>query len=418
MMKKIALAVLLGATPLAASAAGFALIEQSASGIGNAFAGASAVAEDASTIFFNPAGMTYLEGTQVVGALHLINPNAEFRNKSSIAGLGRPLGSEGGDAGDLGFLPNLYYKRDLTETLKFGLGVNSPYGLKTEYDANWLGRFQAIKSDLKTININPALAFKVNDKLSLGFGLSAMWIQAELTSAVNLVSAESSVKIKGDDWGFGYNLGAIYQVTEDTRLGLSYRSKVNQNLEGTSKSPFTAVNGVPTQTLNTDVTASVTLPQSLSLSAFSHLNDKWDLLGDITWTGWDRFQHLTVLRDNGTNTALSSVQENWHNTMRYSVGTTYHYSDTLKLRAGLAYDEEAIDTTYRTARIPGNDRKWISLGAGWKYSPNTVLDVGYAHLFINDTPINDNQTATRRGAIVGDYEGSVDILSLQVTHNF
>jgi long-chain fatty acid transport protein len=146
-------------------------------------------------------------------------------------------------------------------------------------------------------------------------------------------------------------------------------------------------------------------------------------MGDVTWTRWSRFEELRILRDNGTNSTLTVTPENWDNTMRYSVGLNYHYSDTLKLRAGLAYDEEAISTKYRTVRIPGNDRKWLAFGAGWQATPSTKLDVGYAHLFISDTKINDNQTvqpppSLGKGRVKGEYEGSVDILSLQVTHNF
>lgn len=412
-MKKSILSAALLATPMMSNAAGFALIEQSGSGMGNAYAGAAAVAEDASTIYFNPAGMTYVEGTQVVGALHLIRPRGEFNNEGSVAGQGRPLGGEGGDIGDLAFVPNFYYKRDISETMKFGLGVGAPFGLKTEYDKNWLGRFQGIKSDLKTVNINPALAFKVNDQLSVGFGINAMWIQAELTSAVNLVAAERTSKVKGDDWGFGYNLGAIYQITEATRLGLAYRSKVDQHLKGDVKF---SVSGGPTP--NGDVNAEVTLPETLSLSSFTKLNDTWDLLADVTWTKWSRFRELAVYRDSGA--LLTSTPENWNNTMRYSIALNYKYSDTLKLRAGLAYDEEAIDDEFRTVRIPGNDRKWLALGAGWQATPNTKLDISYAHLFISDPSIDDNQTTVvpGRGRVTGDYDASVDMVSVQVTHNF
>lgn len=417
-MKKSILSAALLATPIITNAAGFAIIEQSGSGLGNAYAGAAAVAEDASTIFFNPAGMTYIEGTQVVGALHLIRPRGEFNDQGSIGGLGRTRGGDGGDIGDLAFVPNFYYKRDISDTVKFGLGVGAPFGLKTEYDKDWVGRFQGIKSDLKTVNINPALAFKVNDQLSLGFGLNAMWIQAELTSAVNLVpfATESTLKVKGDDWGFGYNLGAIYQVTPDTRFGLAFRSKVDQKLRGDSDSPFTALDGNPNLRLNGDVTAETTLPETLSLSGFTHLNDNWDLMGDVTWTRWSRFRELRVLRDNGST--LTVTPQNWDNTMRYSIGLNYKYSDTLKLRAGFAYDEEAIDDEFRTVRIPGNDRKWLTLGAGWKATPNTKLDIAYAHLFISDPDIDDNQLAIARGRVRGDYDASVDIISMQVTHNF
>ncbi len=420
MYKKILVCVIF-TTPVAAQAAGFALIEQSGSGMGNAYAGAAAVAEDASTVFFNPAGMTYIQGTQAVGALHLIKPNAEFNNKGSVAGLGKPLGGEGPDAGDLAFVPNLYFKMDINDNVKFGVGVNAPFGLKTEYDDKWMGRFQADKSEVKTININPSLAFKVNDQLSLGVGVSAMWAEAELSKAVNAGAlGEKHVTVKGDDWGFGVNLGAIYQITPDTRVGIAYRSKVEQHLDGDSKSNLTALNAIPSRTLNTDVKADVTLPENFSVSAFSHLNDTWDLMGDVTWTRWSQFKELKIVRDNGTNLGVPT-QEHWHNTLRYSVGVNYHYSDTIKLRAGLAYDEEAISNKYRTARIPGNDRKWLSLGVGWQATPTSKVDVGYAHLFISDAKIDDNQNTVALGAagrVRGDYDGSVDILSFQYTHNF
>ena len=409
-MKKVLLGCMIFTTPLAAYAAGFALIEQSGSGMGNAFAGGSAVAEDASTVYFNPAGMTYIEGTQLVGALHLIKPTAEFNNNGSIAGAGKPLGGSGGDAGDLAFIPNAYFKMDYSGTIKLGVGVNAPFGLKTEYENGWIGRFQALKSEVKTVNINPAVAFKVNDQLSLGFGVSAMWAQATLTRAVNIGLAESSVHIKGEDWGFGYNLGAIYQATPDTRIGMAYRSKVDQHLEGDAKF------GAALAANNTSVKASIALPETFSVSAFSKIIDTWDVMGDVTWTHWSRFKELLI--DFSNAVPDSRTVENWDNTMRYSIGANYHYSDTIKLRAGLAYDEEAISDEFRTARIPGNDRKWVSLGANWKLAANSSVDVGYSHLFISDASINDNQSASFNGIVKGSYDGSVDILSFQYTHNF
>lgn len=408
--KQLYLALLSIVSINTASAAGFALIEQSASGMGNAYAGASAVAEDASTIFFNPAGMTYVEGTQVVGALHFIKPNAEFDNQGSTPALGKTTSGEGGDAGSWAFVPNFYYKRDLSNTVKFGLGISSPFGLKTEYDKDWIGRFQGIKSELKTININPSLAFKINDQLSLGFGLSAMYAEAELTRAVNLGASETYGKIKGDDWGFGYNLGAIYQITTDTRVGLAYRSKVHHHLDGKAKFGGIAAAG------NTDVTADMVLPETFSISTFSSLNSSWDLLADVTWTRWSQFQELRVKRNN--DTTLTVTPEHWSNVLRYSLGVNCKYSDTLKLRAGLAYDEEPISDEFRTVRIPGNDRKWLSFGASYQYTPNTKFDLGYAHLFISDTDIDDNQIAQGNGRVIGEYDASVDILSVQLTHNF
>jgi long-chain fatty acid transport protein len=414
-MQKFILPFVIFTTPLVSQAAGFALIEQSGSGMGNAYAGGSAVAEDASTIFFNPAGMTYIQGTQAVGALHLIKPNAEFNDKGSIKALGfPPRGDEGSNAGDLAFVPNFYFMTDINPSVKVGIGMNAPFGLKTEYDDEWVGRFQADKSEVKTININPSIAFKVNDQLSLGFGISTMWAEATLTRQVNrVVAAESNVKIKGDDWGFGFNFGAIYQATADTRIGMAYRSKVEQHLEGKAKF------GAPLSAGNTDVKADVTLPENFSVSVFSRLNDTWDLMGDVTWTRWSQFKELKIVRDNGTTLALTP--ENWENTMRYSVGVNYNYSDAIKLRAGLAYDEEAIEDEFRTARIPGNDRKWLSLGASYQVTPTSKIDVGYSHLFLSDAEIDDDQTSAAEGfngRLRGDFEGSVDILSMQYTHNF
>ena len=418
-MKNIALLLILSALPLLVNAAGFALSEQSGSGLGNAFAGASASAEDASTIFFNPAGMTYIEGTQLVGVINAINPNVDFNNQGSVAGAGNPLGGNGGNAGSLTFIPNFYFKTDLPHDIKFGLGVNTPFGLTTEYNSDWVGRYQAIKSSVKTVNINPALAFKASDKLSLGAGFSAIWTQAELTNAVNLGSfGEAGAKVKGDDWGFGFNLGAIYQLTPDSRLGLAYRSKVEQHLTGDVS--FTRPAGalpapILAATANGAIAADLTLPETLSLSGFSQINDKLDLLADVTWTRWSQFKDLTINHSSGT--LLSTVPENWNNTMRYSVGANYHYSDAIKLRGGLAYDKEAISDQFRTARIPGNDRKWLALGAGFKLTPKDNLDVGYAHLFVSEADINSNLGAAK-GALIGAFDSNVDIISMQITHQF
>ena len=414
-MKKILFSFVVFTTPVISQAAGFALIEQNASGMGNAYAGGSAIAEDASTIYFNPAGMTYINGTQAVGALHLINPNVEFNDKGSVKATGfPPKGDEGPNAGNLAFVPNFYLMTEITPSVKVGVGVNAPFGLKTEYGDKWIGRFQADKSEVKTININPAIAFKVNDQLSLGFGLSAMYAEATLTRQVNRVlAAERDVEIKGDDWGFGFNLGAIFQATADTRFGVAYRSKVEQHLDGKAK--FSA----PLSAGNTGVKADVSLPENFSVSAFSRLNDTWDLMGDVTWTRWSRLKELRIDFANASPDAVTP--ENWDNTLRYSVGVNYHYSDAIKLRAGLAYDEEAISDKFRTARIPGNDRKWLSLGAGWQVTPASKLDVGYSHLFISDASIDDDQRAAakgRNGRLRGEFEGSVDLLSLQYTHNF
>lgn len=399
-----------------AKAAGFALSEQNGSSMGNANAGAAAAAQDASTIFTNPAGLSYLPDSQLVFAAHAIGLSAHLNNNGSIAGAGQPLNGNGGDLGSWSLLPNLFYAQAISPNVHLGLGISAPFGLKTEYDANWLGRFQAIKSELNTININPSIAYKVNNALSLGAGVSAMRTTATLTSAVNFGAfGEGLATIKGNDWGYGYNLGAIYQATTDTRIGLAYRSKISQSLKGSVG--FTLPAGVPAALApDGGVSADVTLPENMSLSAFSKVNELWDMMAEVTWTRWSRFKQLSIVRDSGA--LLSLTPENWDDTLRFSLGANYRYSENLKLRAGVAYDQDAIKDQFRTARIPGNDRTWLSAGAQYKVSANSIVDFAFSHLFIKDASINNNQLLAGNGLISGQYTGDVNIISAQLTHNF
>jgi long-chain fatty acid transport protein len=438
-----AIASLLMASAGNVSAAGFALIEQSGSGMGNAYAGGAAIAEDASTIFFNPAGMTYLPDSQLVIAAHAIKPSAKFDNdgshRSAVSGGLATPGGDGGDAGDWAFVPNMFYAKALSENLRLGIGISAPFGLKTEYNDTWVGRYQAIKSDLKTININPSVAFKASEQLSIGFGISAMRAEAELTNAVDFGSIcaallggcgigatfqqnDGRAKLKGDDWGFGWNVGLLFSPNSDTRIGLAYRSQVHHELDGDVKfSGILANSGNPLLAAfrNGSITANLTTPSSFSASLFHQVNDQWDIMADATWTRWSNFDELVAVRDSGA--VVTDVPQKWDNTMRYSVGANYRYSDALKLRAGLAYDESPASDRFRTPRIPDEDRVWLSLGASYQISPMGKLDVGYTHIFIQDASLNktnDTSSALLRDTLIGDYDSDVNILSVQYTHTF
>ncbi|MCC7548189.1 MAG: TonB-dependent receptor [Burkholderiales bacterium] len=412
----VALGGLAGAISGTGHAAGFALIEQNASGLGNAYAGAAAAAEDASTIFFNPAGLVFLPGRQLVVAGHAIRPSAEFDNDGSIAGAGKPLGGEGGDAGSWALVPNAYLSWRLTERLAVGVGVNAPFGLKTEYDDDWMGRFQAIESEVKTININPSVAFKVNERLSIGAGLNYQYAEATLTRAVNFgLGGEGKVKVEGeDDDSWGWNAGVIFSATPDLRVGLAYRSAIRHELEGdvTFRRPALVPSAAAP---DGPAYARTTLPESASLSVFQRFDDRWDFMGDVTWTNWSRFKTLDIYRANGT--LLQSTPENWDDSWRISFGLSYRLNDAWKLRGGVAYDETPVPDDFRTARIPDNSRTWVAFGAQWKPRANLAVDFGYAHLFIPGASIDDNQTPVN-GRLRGEYDSSVDILSAQVTYSF
>jgi long-chain fatty acid transport protein len=419
-----------------ANAAGFALIEQGASGLGNAYAGAGAVAADASTVFFNPAGMMYLQGNQVAGAVHIIQTSSEFSGTGSLPPAlgGTPIsGGNGGDAGSTALVPNLFYSQQLANGFVVGLGISVPFGLKTEYDATWTGRYQAIESEVKTININPSIAYKAAPNLSVGVGVSAQRIEATLSQAVNQLGAcvnggggglcgalagspDALAEIEGDDWSFGYNFGLLYEVAPSTRIGFAYRSKIKQELEGDATfagahAAFAALGVL----VPTNVKADVTLPESASLSLYHELDSNWALLADATWTRWNRFEELRI--DFASNQPDSVTIENWDNSMRYSLGLNYRYNSDWLLRAGIAFDEEAIpDDQHRTPRIPGNDRTWLAFGANYRYSPAITFDVGYAHLFVDDP--GSNHTDLSGFNLTGAYDASVDILSAQVNWTF
>ncbi|MDP3124133.1 MAG: outer membrane protein transport protein [Thiobacillus sp.] len=399
---RLAVSLALAGCGSAVHAAGFALVEQNASGLGNAYAGQAASAQDGSTIFFNPAGMALLPDRQLVVAGHLIKPSAEFSGGNDFPIPGVNTGGNGGDAGSLAFVPNAYLVYRMSPDIHLGVGMNAPFGLKTEYDSTWAGSTQAIKSELKTINLNPAIAWKASESLSLGAGLSLQYIEATLSNAT--ASANGIGTVKGDDYGWGFNLGALWQMSEATRIGLAYRSEIDQSLEGdlTFSASATVI----------PVTANVTLPDSASLSVFHKLGARWALLADVTWTGWSDFEELRIVRAIGTPLV---TPEYWEDAYRYSVGANYHLDDKLTLRGGVAYDETPVTDVYRTARIPDENRTWIAFGAQYRLSATSLIDVGYAHIFIRDARIDKTENGIK---LSGEYESAVDILSAQLTLNF
>jgi long-chain fatty acid transport protein len=385
----------------AASASGFALIEQSASGLGNAYAGGAASAEDASTVYFNPAGMTNIKGSQVLVAVHAIKPSAQFSNNGSTGALGTDTG---GDAGSLALVPSLYLVGDIGEQWKYGIGVSSPFGLKTEYSSSWIGRNLAIKSELKTVNINPSISYKMSDMVSLGFGLDAQYAEATLTKSGN---ALGEVKVTGNDWAYGWNIGTLIQVNKELRIGAAYRSSIKHSLKGD-------VNFAAAPPYNGSVSADVEVPDSFSLSFVNAINPQWEVMGDITLTKWSTFKNLDVIRT-GAQTPLSHTAENWSDTYRYSLGATHRYNDAWKVRIGVAYDQTPTSDQYRTPAIPDSDRTWLALGGQYKISATSALDFGYAHIYVKNATIDQSVGAAK---VVGSYQNSVDILSMQYAYSF
>ena len=432
---------------LSAHAAGFALIEQSASGFGNAYAGMSARADDASIQFFNPASLSWLPpGKQIIVGGSAILPSAKLRNASARnLNTGATIsGNDGGDAASLELVPNFYFAGDLNPDLKFGLGITVPYGLTSEYDNGWKGRYQALKSEVMTVNVNPALSFKASEKLSIGGGISLQYVKAELTNAIDssaiclasplnpLCSArglgqagnaavDSYSKMKGDDISWGFNLGVLYKPWEGTTVGASYRSHIKHKLEGEASFRRSAaidqVSQLAARLSNSDITANLSMPETVSLSLAQQLNDKLELLADVTWTNWSRFKELRVQFDSGLADNVTNTK--WNDSYRFSLGGNYRYNDQLTLRAGVAYDQTPVpDASHRTPRIPDADRTWFAIGASWKVDPFNTIDVGYAYLRMKDSSINHSSEGAVSHNIQGEFSARVDILSAQWSRSF
>lgn len=439
-----AVAAVFGGTAGGAAASAFQLMEQNASGLGNAYAGQAASAQDASTIFFNPAGLTKIPGRNAVGVLNVIKPVSEFTNSgSTLPPLQTSLGGNGGDGGDWAYVPNAYISWQVTPQLFLGFGMGTVFGLKTDYDAGWVGRFYALKSDLKTVNLNPTIAYKISDTLSIGGGVNYQFAKATLTNSVNysagafaaggapaLLAAggpgvEGEGKVKGDDGAWGWNIGVLVDVTPNTRVGASYRSSVDFRIAGDAtfaNRPAVLAAGLP----DGPVYADIKFPAIASLAIFHRLNPQWDLLADVTWTEWSNLKSLDIVRTSGVR--LSTTPLNWKNSWRAGVGANYHYNGQWTFRAGVAYDETPVPDADRTPRIPDQDRTWLAFGAQYRMSKQLALDVGYAHIFIRDASVNlcnAAQAAANPAAcggknnLVGTYsDNKVDILSAQMRYAF
>ncbi len=438
-MQKTLIARVLPAAMLAlasgtASAAGFQLLEQNASGIGNAYAGSAAVAENASTIFYNPAGMTQLQAREVSAGLSLVRPSFKFSDQGSQTGT---LTGNAQDAGDWAALPNAYLSWALNKDVYVGVGMGAPFGLVTEYNSDWVGAAHSIMFDIKTININPSIAWRVNERFSVGFGLNWQKMEAEYERRAGAVALapvpgfdlkNTFATLKADDSSWGWNAGVLFNVSEVTKVGLSYRSKVKHELEGSLSFSGDAA-GNPAlggRTTSSDASADVELPDTF-IASFTHkLDPRWELLADVSWTGWSSIDKVDIVRTSGdlSGEVAQSLGTNFKDTWRVALGANYLLNDAWKLKFGVAFDETPVkNAENRLTSLPDNDRIWFSFGGQWKPNQASTLDMGVAYLYVDDTKINNGEainpaTNDFRGVVKGEYDSSVWILGAQYSLAF
>ena len=429
---KLIPALLLGIFSGTAAASGFQLIEQG-SGLGNAYAGSAAKANDASTIYFNPAGMTQLQAREFSGGVAAVRPSFKFDDGGSRVGVFGATG-DGGDAGSWAFPPNAYLSWALNKDLYVGLGINAPFGLATKYDKPWKGSAHSDEFDIKTININPSIAYRVNEMVSLGGGVSWQKIEADYYRQVGIAPGVAGVRahLNIDDSAWGWNLGALFTISPATKVGLSYRSTIQYHTSGTSKlsGDGTALGNATAAALirgggASDVKANLEVPDTFVLSVTQKLSDRWEMLGDVSWTGWSSIKNIDIDRTSGPQAGrvAQTIEADFQNTYRIALGANYLLSEALTLQFGLAYDQTPVkNSSTRLASLPDNDRTWFTFGTQWKPAKQQKVDLGVAYLYIPNTKINNNQTTTNpltsHGTLTGDYDSSVWILGAQYSIAF
>lgn len=432
--------------PAAASA--FYIREQSATAMGNAFAGATAAAEDASFLFYNPAAVGRLTGSQVAGNGTLTWPRANFKDGKASTVLGtRVAGTNGGrNAGSVSFIPSLYGVWDTRDTLptagnlKLAVAITAPYGLATQYPEGWLGRYHALESTLTTTNIAPSLSYELLDRLWVAAGLQIEYARARQTAAIDFgtIGALNGVpfavpgtqdgrgRVTGNDWGLGYTLGVLAEPWPGTRLGASFRSAVRHELKGDANFRLdragvgAVLRSASGAFAKTDARANFTTPEVVSAGVYHELSEEVAVMAEATWTGWSRFRTQRIRFDNPAQPTDVTAQD-WRDTWFGGVGVAYRPDDALILRGGVAYDQAPIPNRTRTPRTPANDGLLVGTGLSYRPFGGVVVDVSYSHFFINspriDLKASDPGNAAR-GNLTGRTENAIDTFSLQATWSF
>ncbi|QUJ68292.1 outer membrane protein transport protein [Photobacterium sp. GJ3] len=393
MSKKIhvtALAVAAALTSLQAQSAGFQVAEHSASGLGRAFAGEAAIADNASVLARNPAASILFKQRTLSGAISVVDPSIDVDSvdRDQIAK----------DVAPIGVVPAGYYIQPINDKLAFGLGVFSNYGVTTDYDPNFHAGSLAGETSLITVNFNPSIAYRVNEQLSLGAGISAIFATAELNRhfgdlALAVPGAEPSdktIKMEGDTWGFGWNIGALYELNDDNRFGLSYRSQTDLDFEGDFTDFTGRITGIPNNTVPGDLT--VVLPAIAEFSGFHQLDNQWAVHYSVQWTQYSKFEELRATSNqcnpgfNGNAGLCLLKEEDYDDTFRYAIGATYKVNPQWTIRGGYAFDEQAGKPTLS---IPDTDRNWFSAGATYNFNADLSLDIGLAYLIAEEISFSE-----------------------------
>lgn len=404
-----------------ANASGFNLKEQSVSALGNAFAGATAGAEDISYSYYNAAGLTRHKGTKLVVGGTYIAPRSKAREATAGPTTGNPIVD--GERYNTNIVhaavaPNMYISHQIDDKWTVGASLNVPFGMITKYDDDWAGRYHGTLSKVTTVTVTPMAAYKATDELSLGAGLQMQYIKARLrNSSVTGSGAalDDRATLEGDTFDIGYQVGALYEFNDATRIGAAYRSEVKHKLKGDLSFDINPM-------LNQDIGARLTTPANFTMGIYHDLNDKWSIMGEYGRTFWSSFDELRIVgKKQGPLNVTSVTEEHWKDTSFWAAGVSYKVNDQWKIRAGIAYDQGAVNEEYRTPRIPDAGRQWYSTGVQYIQNEKFTWNLGYTYIRAKDGRVNlrgDHEGDASRGSLKALYKNDIHILGLSMSYNF
>lgn len=413
MPRKTQLAFLLMAgvslTASQAYAGSFALREQSTIGLGQGFAGVAAGSGGLSSMYWNPATMTAIPGWQSQWSVSGIFPQAEIT--PTFVGLPAPLwrGTSTGDIAQDGILAAGYTSYQVNDRLWIGLATNTPFGLVTKNPFNSPGQVYARTSKVISFDVNPTIAYKVTDWLSVGLGFQAMYFKTRLTQAVGVLPNARTATLEGDSWGYGFTAGVTITPIEGTEIGIGYRSAVKQDLDGTLRTPLARLG----------VKADLTLPDMLTVGIRQTVTPDLTLSAGFEWTKWSEFGVIPVVAK-ATGTQVTTLPFKYDDGYYVSVGGEYAWSPELTLRAGLGYEWSPISDFNRDLRLPDSDRIHASIGLGYKVNNKLSVDFAYSHLFAlnGDVKLNARNPHYVGLPYFGKVDASVDIVSASLTYRW
>jgi len=399
LFKKTALAVAVAIVSTSAMSAGFQLNEFSSSGLGRAYSGEGAIADDAGNASRNPALITMFDRPTFSGGAVFIDPDVDVSGRSPFSG--RSLDAD--NIAPTAWVPNLHFVAPINEQFGWGASVTSNYGLATEFNTNYPAGEYAGKTDLTTVNLNLSGAYRLNESWSFGLGVNAVYADAkieryagELTSPLPKTSNKIA-SMKGDEWGFGWNAGILYEVDKNNRYGLSYRSEVKIDFDGDYKSGLvTAVNGrpgagvtVPWGTSGQTIPGALTLnlPEMWEISGYNRIAPQWAIHYSMAYTSWSQFQELKATGNNGQT--LFYKEESFHDAYRIALGTTYYMDDSWTFRTGIAFDDSPVPADNRSISIPDQDRFWLSAGTTYAFNKDASVDVGVSYMHGQKVTFNE-----------------------------